>query len=180
MLVKRFGVLPYLELSVVVGSLYQVHESCQPSLLFNRFVRLHALSLQRAAGVPCRLLRALSDQNLDDLQHRLQIFCRRDLGLISQQTPCDLAGDCPSCRIGLRVEKRNEAWQGQCCEQGNVRFDGGKEEVEDVGLGGLRVQIRTIGVLLHLFVGKGEYAIYIVEAVGVNVSAKVSIGMAMT
>ena len=68
----------------------------------------------------------------------------------------DLNGDRSSRWVWLCVEKWDEVWEGEGCEDGEVALDGCEEKLEDGGLCLLRVEVGAVDVLADLFSRKGE------------------------
>lgn len=139
-----------------------MHYPCKPSLFLYRLFCLHSLSLNRPTRVALRLLDSLFDQDLQDVEYALEILYRSDLCLVPEQALGDFTGNRPSSRVRLRVQQRGKARKSEGSEKGEVSLDWQEEKLEDVALGGLRVEVRTVGVLGHFLVGKREDLIEIV------------------
>lgn len=117
----------YLELGVVVGTVDEMDDPRQPSLLLDRLVRLHPSPLRLHTRIARRLLHPLLDQNPQDLHQTLDILWCLDLGLISEDVPRHFSRHGSSGGIGLCSEERQEAGEGESSEQRRVGLDGCEE-----------------------------------------------------
>jgi len=75
--------------------------------------------------------------------------------LVPQDTSSDFAGNCPSSRICLRVQKGNVIRKREGGKERKVDLDRCKEEIEDVRLCRRRMQVSTVRILCDFLISVG-------------------------
>lgn len=66
------------------------------------------------------------------------------------------------------MQEGHEVGKGEGGKEGEVSLERSKKKVEDVGLGGLRMEVGTVRVLRDSLVCKGKDPIDVVKAIGVD------------
>lgn len=66
------------------------------------------------------------------------------------------------------MQEGHEVGKGEGGKEGEVSLERSKKKVEDVGLGGLRMEVGTVRVLRDSLVCKGKDPIDVVQAIGVD------------
>lgn len=137
---------------VVVRTVYEVYDSCKPSLLFYRLICFQSPPLAGYTRITTGLLQSLSYQNSQYLEYALKILSSCNFGLVSQYAPGYFTSYCASCMVCLCMQKRDVIGEGKCSKERNICFDGSEEEIKDVRLCRRRVQIGAIDKLCDFLI----------------------------